>query len=98
VSESLQNATGQTSPSPTSTRRISARTARRWLKINGFSYGDAKKDVYFDGHEREDVVKYGEEVFLKAWKDILAGSLYLKKTAPGRSRLVFSQAKSPSSL
>jgi hypothetical protein len=69
VSESLQNATGQTSPSHTSTRRISARTARRWLKRNGFSYGDAKKDVYFDGHEREDVVKYREEVFLKAWQE-----------------------------
>jgi hypothetical protein len=36
---------------------------------NGFGYGGAKKDVYFDGHEREDVVKYREEVFLKAWKE-----------------------------
>jgi hypothetical protein len=35
----------------------------------GFTYQDAKKDVYFDGHEREDVVKYREEVFLKAWQE-----------------------------
>jgi hypothetical protein len=50
VNESLQNVADQTSPSSTSTRRISARTARGWR----FSYGGAKKDVYFDGHERED--------------------------------------------
>jgi hypothetical protein len=32
VNESLQNAADQTSPLSTSTHRISARTARRWLK------------------------------------------------------------------
>jgi hypothetical protein len=35
----------------------------------GFTYKDAKKDVYFDGHEREDVVKYRNEVFLKTWQE-----------------------------
>ena len=34
----------------------------------GFVYKDVKKDVYFDGHEREDVVKYRNEVFLKIWQ------------------------------
>jgi hypothetical protein len=62
VGESLQNAANPT-------HRISPRTARRWLKMNGFTYGGAKKDVYLDGHEREDVKKYREEVFLKAWKE-----------------------------
>jgi hypothetical protein len=92
VNESHQNAASQTSPSSTSTRRISARTARRWLKRNGFSYGGAKKDVYFNGHEREDVVKYREEVFLKAWKEHSRRFVIFKE---GGS---FSQAKSPSSL
>ena len=50
------------------TRRIRARTARRWLKKLGFSYKDVRKDVYFDGHERKDVVEYRNEVFLKAWQ------------------------------
>ena len=33
----------------------------------GFSYHEVKKGVYVDGHEREDVVKYRNDVFLKAW-------------------------------
>ena len=50
-------------------RQIRARTARRWLKKMGFSFGEVKKDVYVDGHEREDVVKYRNEEFLPAWKE-----------------------------
>lgn len=47
---------------------IRARTARRWLHHFGLSFNDVKKDVYFDGHEREDVIKYRNEVFLKKWQ------------------------------
>jgi hypothetical protein len=39
-------------------RGIVARTARRWLKQLGFNWRDIKKGVYFDGHEREDVIEY----------------------------------------
>jgi hypothetical protein len=35
----------------------------------GFTYQDAKKDVYFEGNEREDVMKHCEEVFIKAWQE-----------------------------
>ena len=49
--------------------QIRARTARCWLKKMGFSFGEVKKDVYVDGHEREDVVKYRNEEFLPAWKE-----------------------------
>ena len=35
----------------------------------GFSFGNVKKDVYIDGHEREDVVKYRNEVFLPTWQE-----------------------------
>lgn len=43
---------------------ISDDTARLWLHRLGFKYMDAKRGAYVDGHEREDVVKYREEVFL----------------------------------
>src|SRR5262249_19872730 len=37
---------------------ISERTARVWLEKLGWEYKDHSKDVYFDGHERDDVVEY----------------------------------------
>jgi hypothetical protein len=39
-------------------KTISETTARRWLKEFGWEYKDHSKDIYFDGHEREDVVAY----------------------------------------
>ncbi|CAG8798110.1 4409_t:CDS:2, partial [Dentiscutata erythropus] len=39
-------------------------TALEWLKKLGWSYKEWKKDVYVDGHKREDVVRYQQEVFL----------------------------------
>ena len=48
--------------------RIRARTARRWLKKLGIVHGRYTKGVYFDGHEREDVVRYRNEVFLPLWR------------------------------
>ncbi|CAI2181760.1 7517_t:CDS:1, partial [Funneliformis geosporum] len=35
---------------------ISHSTAREWLHILGRQYKDHSKNIYFDGHEREDVV------------------------------------------
>jgi hypothetical protein len=37
-------------------KRIS--TARRWLHHEGFKFTEHKKSLYFDGHERSDVVDY----------------------------------------
>ena len=36
---------------------ISVKTARKWLNHLGFEVLSASKGMYFDGHEREDVVK-----------------------------------------
>src|SRR4051794_18010418 len=33
----------------------------------GFFFENSRKDVYIDGHEREDVVKY-RKIFLKSWQ------------------------------
>jgi hypothetical protein len=43
---------------------ISLRTARRWLHREGFKYTAHKKALYYDGHERADVIKFQQEVFL----------------------------------
>src|SRR5437763_1767693 len=39
-------------------KTISDSTARRWLNVLGFFNQQQKQGVYFDGHERDDVVKY----------------------------------------
>lgn len=41
---------------------ISTRTAQRWLTRLGWVYGRNKKG-YCDGHERQDVVDYRQNVF-----------------------------------
>jgi hypothetical protein len=45
---------------------ISISTARRWLQREGFKYMQHKKAIYYDSHDRPDVVKYRQEVFLPA--------------------------------
>lgn len=45
---------------------ISLRTARRWLHRQGFRYTEHHKALYFDGHERPDVVQYRQDIFLPA--------------------------------
>jgi hypothetical protein len=41
-------------------------TAHRWLHLEGFRYISHKKGLYFDGHNRPDVVAYRQDVFLPA--------------------------------
>src|SRR5258708_39417913 len=43
---------------------ISLRTGQHWLKTMGYCWKREKKGQYSDGHEREDVVKYWQHVFL----------------------------------
>lgn len=52
-----------------SSQRITARTARNWLQRMGFKHSRIQKGVYFDGHEREDVIKYRDEVFVPKWME-----------------------------
>ena len=39
-------------------KTISVETARIWLHNLGWDYKDHSKNIYFDGHERDDVVTY----------------------------------------
>ena len=47
-------------------RGISLRTACRWLHREGFQYIEQKKSLYYDGHDRPDVVEYCQHHFLPA--------------------------------
>lgn len=45
---------------------ISVSTARRWLQGEGFKYTLHKKAIYYDGHDRADVIEDRQERFLPA--------------------------------
>ena len=47
---------------------VSLNTARRWLRCEGFRYISHKKGLYFDGHDRPDVVSYHQDHFLPTMK------------------------------
>lgn len=51
---------------------ISLRTARRWLHKEGFRYMSYRKGLYFDGHERPDVVHYRQTEFLPKMEEYRA--------------------------
>ena len=44
-------------------KTISISTAQQWLNIPGYHYQQQKQGIYYDGHEREDVVEY-RHIFL----------------------------------
>lgn len=45
---------------------ITLETARQFLHKEGFQFTEHKKSLYYDGHERPDVVEYRQNVFLPA--------------------------------
>ena len=49
-------------------RGVSLSTARRWLRREGFGYISHKKGLYFDGHDRDDVVAYRQNIFIPTFK------------------------------
>lgn len=79
-------------------RGISLRTARRWLHKEGFRYTAHKKALYYDGHEREDVIEYRQNVFLPKMKEYaprlvkyVVGDVHKEvemQLAPGEHKLV----------
>ena len=53
------------------TKKISLRTAERYLTLLGFHWITLKKGQYAEGHEHEDVVWYRDNRFLPKMKDLL---------------------------
>ena len=53
-------------------RRIDILTAQRWMKKLDYRWTYDPKGQYVDGHEREDVVAYCQNIFLPRWANIKA--------------------------
>lgn len=52
------------------THTISLATAKRWMKKMGYHWGYDPKGQYVDGHKREDVVTYRQNIFLPQMKEL----------------------------
>jgi hypothetical protein len=46
---------------------VSLKTAQRWMEALDYHWTDSPTGQYVDGHEREDVVNYRQNMFLPAW-------------------------------
>ncbi|KAJ7913207.1 hypothetical protein B0H13DRAFT_1612824 [Mycena leptocephala] len=55
---------------------ISLRTAQRWMKHMEYRWTKEPKGMYADGHERNNVVDYRQNVFLPRWEEL---SKYTRK-------------------
>jgi len=51
-------------------KTVSLATARRWMKTMGYRWTKKPSGQYVDGHERDDVVYYRQNVFLPAWAEL----------------------------
>ncbi|KAJ3992754.1 hypothetical protein F5050DRAFT_1555801, partial [Lentinula boryana] len=49
---------------------ISLRTAQRWMNHMSYRWKKAPRGMYADGHEREDVVDYRQNVFVPRWEQL----------------------------
>ena len=52
-----------------SKKPLSEHTVQHWLIKLGWQCTLVKKGVYMDGHKREDIIRYRNEVFLPAMAD-----------------------------
>jgi hypothetical protein len=49
-------------------KTVSLATAQRWMFKLEYRWREEKKGQYVDGHERDDVISYRQNVFLPLWK------------------------------
>ncbi|KAJ7196394.1 hypothetical protein GGX14DRAFT_403342 [Mycena pura] len=63
-------------------KSISVRTAQRWMKRNEYRWQSEPHGMYKDGHEREDVVDYRQNVFLPRWAEFSQRTRRWKRAEP----------------
>ena len=51
---------------------VSLATAKRWMHYLGYQWSKTPTGQYVDGHEREDVVTYRQQVFIPTWEKLQA--------------------------
>ena len=67
---------------------ITMRTASTWMHAMGYRYGKGPTGMYIDGHERQDVVEYRQNVFLPLWAKLEECMVlpFSDETVPSSSR------------
>jgi transposase len=51
-------------------KTIGKATAKRWMKKLGYRWVMNHKGQYVDGHERDDVIKYRQDIYLPRWYEL----------------------------
>jgi hypothetical protein len=54
-------------------KTVSLATTQWWIFKLDYCWREEQKGQYVDGHERDDVVTYRQNVFLPLWKVLLTG-------------------------
>jgi hypothetical protein len=49
------------------TQKIHLVTAQRWMHRLGYRWSKTLDGQYIDGHKRDDMVTYQQQIFLPAW-------------------------------
>lgn len=76
-------------------RGISLSTARQWMTKEGFRFISYKKGLYFDGHDRPDVVDYRQNSFLPMMAE---HGCRLVKFCPGQTEEEWIDPQTPSNF
>jgi len=67
----------------TTEKPLALSTVYLWLPRLGFHATESKKGVYVDSHEREDVIKYRQQIFLLVMEKLLALTVQYKEQEDG---------------
>ena len=73
---------------------ISEKTSRVWLRKLGFIPQSKKKGIYFDGHERSDILEY-KSIFLKKMEEFEQLMPIFEGDNMDQKDLVLSEEKKP---
>ncbi|KAF8895083.1 hypothetical protein CPB85DRAFT_1192452, partial [Mucidula mucida] len=66
-------------------KTISRRTAQSWMIRMSYRWTEEKREQYSDGHEREDVRAYRQDIFVPTWQGFeLCGQYWDGEDADGK--------------
>ncbi|CAG8781653.1 900_t:CDS:2, partial [Rhizophagus irregularis] len=65
-------------------KSITIMTTTRWLKVLGYSFQQYRRGIYYDGHEREDILQYRK----KFLENIFNHEKYMSKYEGEKERVL----------
>lgn len=76
-------------------KTISVATAQRWMHVMGYRWKKEPKGQYADGHEREDVVAYRQNISIPAWNEREARMRSWSSNDPSVEETVLPEGETP---